>query len=288
MQNRERAINLVQSSTRLRAMQWLDRERRARGLTLNTIAKQLGHRGPSGLSHYLHGRARAGPGMMRRIASIVGVSVIEALWRAGHHAAMLDEIAALYDAGRSQTAEDGLLQPRSVERCLKSYYLDRVGSAPEGIELSHAPSKPAGRYCRVEHMVRPGDRVTLWVAAPILRATLLAVGLFPRRGEKLREKGALTLRDLLTARTAEGREGCVARSPELTRPLEAAQRLLHERDFIGTMQRALVAEYVHGWCNYAAPVCAMHARAVLYDDSDMKDRLIEHLHAGLGQLYGLN
>jgi len=56
--------------------------------------------------------------------------------------------------------------------------------------------------------------------------------------------------------------------PELTkllrRPLRDAEKILPWR-FYGSMRLAVVAEYVHKWCDFASPAYASYARLVLYE-----------------------
>jgi transcriptional regulator with XRE-family HTH domain len=276
------ARRYLASPEHLRAMLWLDRERQARGLTLHEIALQLGHRSASGLSHYLHGRAHAGPNIVRRLASIIGVSVIEALWRAGQYGAVLDEIAALYDAGKSWMRADGLQQATDLEHHFKSYYLDRVGRSAEGVELDSMPAQFADRYSTAECGFN-GNRAKVWVATPIFHAIFLAIGLFPRRGEVLRPAGKRLIQDLVTSNALEQRAEGTTRDVAFMRPLEDAQRVLRVRNYVGAMELAVVAEYVQAWCNYVAPICSSYARLTLYEH-----RMHGAALHGLGSLYALN
>lgn len=63
----------------VRLMQWLEREREERGLSLREIARRMGYLNASRVGDYLRMRVLPGPEIVRRLAIAIGVSPIEAL-----------------------------------------------------------------------------------------------------------------------------------------------------------------------------------------------------------------
>lgn len=255
-----------------RVMKWFDAEREARDLTLGDIAERLGYRSASRVSEYFRQKIVAGPDMVRQLALAVGVSPIEAQWRAGHYGAVLDYLMKLYQLGWAWMRTDGVdLPDRGMP--FAGCYLRRDGKLNANVNPNEPPGEIAHRYHCVRIYNDTGVFKSLSIAKPIAYAILLGVGLFPRRGDKLRPDAPRFITELSTlagimlptaeraARAANIREETLK---ALRQPLSKAEDIMPWQ-FYGVMRLAVVAEYVHAWCGFASTEYANYARLALYE-----------------------
>jgi transcriptional regulator with XRE-family HTH domain len=254
-------------------MQWFNRKREADGLTLRDVAKKLGYLSASRVSAYFHQQIVAGPEMVRQLALAVGVSPIEALWRAEHYAEVLDYLSKLYQLGWSWMKADKVGFNDSFGSDFAFYYIDRFGEFLPGVELDEVPADLARRYHHVNIYNEAGIFTKVSLVKPIASAILLGVGLFPRRGEKPRTEMKPFIDDLSVVAAemipeAERAARASQVAPELSKafrkPLIDAEEILPWK-FYGPMRLAVVAEYVHSWCNFACRAYADYARLALYE-----------------------
>jgi hypothetical protein len=99
-------------------------------------------------------------------------------------------------------------------------------------------------------------------------AILLAIGLFPRRGDRIHDEVLYFYHEL--GLIAEGlmSQAELARIPaqnvaSMRRPLKAAEAVLKYR-FYGPERYAIVGEYVHKWCDFVCRWYANYARLAAY------------------------
>ncbi len=255
-----------------RVMQWFDEQRNAQSLSKIGLAKKLGYSSASRITQYFSQRIVAGPQIIREFALALGVSPIEALWRAEHYGEVLNYLSLLYELGWLQMKADKVGFNSSFGSDFVSPYIEEFeGQLPPDLLLDRVPQNLTSRYHHTVIYNEAGEYVRISLAKPIACAILLAVGFFPRRGERLREsapdfvgKLSILASDLLPgARRASGRFPAELRS-SLAKPLKDAQEHLHER-FYGSMRLALLAEFVHSWCDLTNKAYAEYARLALYE-----------------------
>jgi transcriptional regulator with XRE-family HTH domain len=256
-----------------RVMQQFDEKRKADGLTLRDVAKKLGYLSASRVSEYFHQRIVAGPDMVRQLALAVGVSPIEALWRAEHYAEVLDYLSMLYELGWSWMKADKVGFNDSFGSDFAFYYLNRFGKFPRRVKLDEVPAALAHRYHGVNIYNEAGIFTKVSIVKPIAYAILLGIGLFPRRGEKQRREMRSFIDDLsmvasqlipTAERAVRGGQVPSELSKAFRKPLTDAEEILPWK-FYGPMRLAVVAEYVHTWCNFASRAYSDYARLALYE-----------------------
>jgi hypothetical protein len=251
-----------------KVMRWLDQERERQGLSLRDVAKALGpgYRNATRVAQYLSQRIVAGPDILQKLAIGVGVSPIDALWNAGHRDAVLGYLQKLYQLGWSWASTDRVSIDETGAQFF-GYY--EYGQAAFGHDLREPPESLAHRYHLVTIHNREGGIFRIVsLPKPMACAILLAVALFPRRGEQLRpettpfyERLSLVASNMMPA--AE-----IARVPSHIRTafkklFKDAETVLQYR-FYGTARLAIVGEYVHSWCDMVCRNYADYARLALY------------------------
>lgn len=251
-------------------MRWLDEERQRKGLSLRDVAQSLGrgYRNASRVGLYFSQRIVAGPDMLQRLAKAVGVSPIDALWNAGHHGAVLEYLDKLYRLGWWWAHQDrvAILQDTGADFMLP--YADL--GFPDGGDLRIPPPTLAPRYHLATVYKLKGEGIFRVVSLPkpMAVAILLAVALFPRRGDKVRaettqfyEQLSLVASDMMPA--AE-----MARVPPnqgvgFRKPLKDAEDVWELR-FYGRTRLAIIGEYVQTWCDFVCRDYTDYARLALY------------------------
>lgn len=255
-----------------RVMQWFDEKRKADGLSLGDVAHALGYKSASRVSQYFRQEIVPGPEMIRQIALAVGVSPIEALWRSEHYGTVLNYLNLLYLLGWTWMKEDVVGFNGTFGSDYVPHYVRRRGEIPNNVELDEVPYDLRARYHGAAIYHQEGILVKVSLVKPIACAILLAVGLFPRRGDQLRaeskrfiEKLSITVGNMLPMATRAARARGIPHevSEALYAPLAAAEEILPSR-FYGRMRLAVVAEYVHAWCDFASAPYAEYARLALY------------------------
>lgn len=252
-----------------RTMLWLHGEAKKRGMKLREIGRRLGHANATRVGEYFSLKIVPGADMVRRLALAIGVPPIEALWEAEHQSAVFDDFELLYNLGWSWMKADRVSLDEGGANFLKCY-VKPDGSIEGQPDLSAVPATLAHRYHQGEILnIYTGGkhRSYVSVAKPIAVAILLAVGLFPRRGDKLRPETKQLVADLSRvaaemiplAERATGPE----RLKTPSRPLDEAQRILRWR-FYGPRRLAIAAEFVHAWCDFSCFEYAQYARLALY------------------------
>ena len=253
-----------------KVMRWLDQERERRGISRRHVAEQLGsgYRNATRVKQYFEQRIVAGPRMVARLAVAVGVSPIDALWNAGHHGAVLDYLDRLYRLGWSWAHNDRVAVHQDSGADFMLQYED--AGFPEGGDLRVPPPSLTHRY-HLATVYNVEGRVFRVVSLPkpMAVAILLAVALFPRRGEELCPKTAPFYEQLsfIASRMIRGAE--TARVPPhirlaFKRPLSDAEAVWKYR-FYGNMRLAIIAEYIHAWCDFVCRDYANYARLALYE-----------------------
>ena len=258
-----------ESMENYKVMRWLDEERERQGLSLRDVARELGpgYRNATRIGQYFHQRIVAGPDMLARLAVAVKVSPIDALWNAGHHGAVLDYLLKLYRLGWSWARADNVAIERDTGANFYAQYAD-VGFPNDG-DLRIPPPNLADRYPLATVYNLAGIYRVVSLPIPMALAILLAVLLFPRRGEKLRP-GITQLYEQLSFIASQMMPAAeLARVPSqvsvaMKKPLKEAEAIW-ERRFYGQMRLAIIGEYIHAWCDSICRDYADYARVALYE-----------------------
>lgn len=251
-----------------KVMRWLNEERQRQGLSMRDVARELGpgYRNATRIGQYFNQLIVAGPDMLARLADAVKVSPIDALWNAGHHGAVLDYLLKLYRLGWSWAHRDNVAIDNTGASFLAQYA--DIGF-PAGGDLRIPPPKLADRYPLATVYNRAGIYRVVSLPIPMALAILLAVLLFPRRGEKPRPEGLQLYEHLSVIASHMMPAAEIARVPTqvsvaMKKPLKEAAAIW-ERRFWGRMRLAIIAEYIHEWCDWICRDYADYARVALYE-----------------------
>lgn len=272
-----------QSIENYKVMRWLDDERRRKGLSLRDVAQVLGpgYRNATRVGEYLDQRVVAGPVILQRLAIAVGVSPIDALWNARQYGAIFNYLDKLYRLGWSWAQHDRADVDQDTGADFMWHYVDKT-VPPDGGFRAPPPSL-AHRYHVGTLYNSAGTYRIVVLPKPMACAILLAVGLFPRRGDQVCDEMRGFYHELGLIAEGVMPQAELARIPAqniapMQRPLKAAQEVLKYR-FYGAERYAIVGEYVHKWCDFVCRWYAHYARLAAYCeggvldilDSDMKD-----------------
>ncbi len=250
-----------------RTMQWLNKERENRGLSLRAVAKELGYKNAERVGKYFRQQIVPGADIVRRLAVAVGVSPIEALWSSQHYRDVFDYFDKLYRLGWFWMKEDRLhLDERGADFLL--HYTPPPGSDWVQVDVSQPPEPFAHRYHRAIVYNLEGVFKEVTLPRPMACAILLAVGMFPRRGDKSRKEVTAFIKDLALIADEMLPLADVARVPahlyHMRKPLKEAEKILPWRVYGAGMQLSVAAEYVHFWCDTVCKDYADFARVALY------------------------
>lgn len=260
-----------QSQQNYRVMRWLDEQRQQRGLSLRDVAQALGpgYRNATRVRQYFQQEIVAGPDVLQRLAVAVGISPIDALWNAGHHGAVLDYLLKLFQLGWAWADKDRVaIFPDSGASFMIQY--EEIGFPPDG-DLGEPPPSLAHRY----HLGTPMSKYTekpfryVSLPKPMACAIMLAVALFPRRGEKTKPETTPFYEQLSVVASEMLRSAEIARLPvdvnaAMKRPIKDAEAIWKYR-FYGKMRLAIIGEYIHQWCDFVCLNYANYARVALYE-----------------------
>lgn len=253
-----------------KVMRWLDDERKRRGLSRRHVAEQLGsgYRNATRVKQYFEQQIVAGPKILARLAVAVGISPIDALWNAGHHGAVLDYLDRLYRLGWSWAHADRVAVHQDSGADFMLRYAD--AGFPEGGDLREPPPNLAHRYhLATVYNVEGQVFRTVSLPKPMAVAILLAVALFPRRGDELYPASTPFCEQLSFIASSMIPAADTARVPPQVRsafkkPLNDAEAVWKYR-FYGNMRLAVIAEYIHAWCDFVCRDYANYARLALYE-----------------------
>jgi transcriptional regulator with XRE-family HTH domain len=243
-----------------RLMRWLDEERTTRGLSLRQIGESLGYLNATRVGQYFHQKIVPGAEIVRRLAIAIGVSPIDALWRAEHYSAVFDYLDDLYRLGWSWMRADCVHLDRSAGAMFTLQY-----RGAENAAITQVPPSLAHRYHRTTIYNMGGGFRVVSLPKPMACAILLGIGLFPRRGDRVRPEARPFIQELSVIASEMLIRAERVKAPSDRRPLKAAEDILRWRLYPGPMRLAVVAEYVHAWCDFACAAYADFARLVLYD-----------------------
>jgi hypothetical protein len=263
-----------------KVMRWLDEERERQGISLRDVAHALGpgYRNATRIGQYFRQRIVAGPDMLARLAVAVKVSPIDALWNAGHHGAVLDYLLKLYRLGWSWARADNVAIERDTGANFYAQYAD-IGFPANG-DLRIPPPNLADRYPLATVYNRAGIYRVVSLPIPMALAILLAVSLFPRRGEKPRPETTPLYEQLSFIASQIMPAAEIARVPTqvsvaMKKPLKEAE-MIWKRRFRGRMRLAIIAEYIHEWCDWICRDYADYARVALYEHGAFVGEPLEH------------
>jgi transcriptional regulator with XRE-family HTH domain len=249
-----------------KVMRWLDEERERQGISMREVARKLGYRNATRVGQYFHQRIVAGPDMLARLAEAVNVSPIGALWNARHYPVVLDYLNKLCRFGAAWAYKDRVDVDRNGAFFTIPY--SEIGFPPGG-DLRMPPPNLAHRYHTATVNNRGGIFRIVSLPKPMACAILLAVALFPRRGDKVRPETKPFYEKLsfMVAKMIPAAE--VAHLPAnvgvgFYKPVKDAQAVFQYR-FYGAMRLAIVGEYMHQWCDFVCKDYADYARLALYE-----------------------
>lgn len=246
-----------------RVMQDLDQARIERGLSKRQVAKKLGYRNASRVGMYFRQQIFAGPEMVRRLAIAVGMSPIDALWRAQRYTEVFGYLERLHRLGWLWMHQDRVhLDPSSGAIFVTTW------QGVRDADINEVPPSLAHRYTQATVHNEAGIFRVISLPRPMAYAILLGIGMFPRRGEPRRagveallEKLSFIASDMLPL---ADRARMPSNYASFSRPLKDAEKILPWRMY-GWARSAVVAEYVHSWCNFACSGYADYARVALYE-----------------------
>lgn len=247
-------------------MNWLKAQIEFRGITPRQIGLFLGYRNGSRISEYLTLKRVPGPEVIRKIGPAIGVSPIEALSRAGYYDVIIDGLRQLYQRGwfwcqRDNVGFDtdrGALFYPTFQKHTKD-----LRFRPPELKATYHEGIVFGKYLN-------GDKIqyVASVPMPIAIAVFIAIGLFPRRGDVLREGADKFAHGLSSLAEPILEENWV--NPNTNRPhfrwrdLDNAIELFKDRHGNGALTGALCAEYVQSWADTVCRGYANYARLALY------------------------
>jgi transcriptional regulator with XRE-family HTH domain len=275
-------------SENFNVMQWLDQERQRQGMSLRDVARKMGpgYRNASRIGQYFRQQIVAGPDVLVRLAKAVNVSPIDALWNARHFDAIFERLLKLYCLGWSWARHDRVdVRPDDGADFMMRHI---QAPPPVGSDLRDPPADIAHRYHAGRLLNDVGAFRAPALPKPMACAILLAVGLFPRRGDEICDEMrefchqlSLIVEDMMP-------QAELARIPPqnitpMRRPLKAAEEVLKYR-FYGVERYAIVGEYVNKWCDFISYWYAHYARLVMYcqggvlNIADQDNDLWKYLH----------
>ncbi len=257
------------TSQNYNVMRWLDQERERQGLSLRDVAQSLGpgYRNATRVAQYFHQQIVAGPDVLQRLAKAVNVSPIDALWNAGHYGAVLGYLDKLYRLGWWWAHEDRVAVHQDSGADFMLPYAD-IGF-PEGGDLREPPPTLADRYhLATVYNYAGGIFRVVSLPKPMAVAILLAVALFPRRGDELCEETTAFYQQLSLVAWSMMPAAEIARVPPnqgyaFRKPLKDAEDIWKYR-FFGLTRMAIIAEYIHAWCGFVCRNYTDYARLALY------------------------
>jgi len=254
-----------------RVMRWLEEEMRQRDLSLRKVGRRMGHANATRIREYLNQKIVPGPAVLGNLAAAIGVSPIEALWNAGRQDFVFRYLHALFELGWWWMHKDG------VGLDTAGAFFLRHGDPPTRptqrgrpliIDVSEVPTILRDRYHAVVVYNEAGVFRNVALPKPMACGILLAVGLFPRRGDRVRPETQAFLQDLGLAAFAYISATERTRVPRglksMERPLAAAGDVFNLRYYERDQRFAIVGEYVHGWANVVCHAYADYARVALY------------------------
>lgn len=253
-----------------RTMKWLEAEIEERGLSLREVARRMGYPNATRIRQYLNQRIVPGSTVLGNLAMAVGVSPIEALWQAERRESVFDYLHSLYQLGWGWMRKDGLHLDQSSGADFVGYYIAHAkGKIPTDIDLRVVPHALRHRYHQADVYNMAGLFNQTSLPKPMACAILLAVGLFPRRGEKLHKQARTFIQELgfVAARMLPAAERTIV-PKELAgvrRPLDSAAKILPFRYYPAKMRLSVVGEYAHAWADFACAGYANYARIALYE-----------------------
>ncbi len=251
-------------------MKWLESEIEQRGLSLREVARRMGYPSATRIREYLNQRVVAGPTVLSNLAIAVGVSPIEALLLAGRRESVFDYLHALYQLGWGWMRKDHLHLDSQSGADFMGHYIDRAGGKPiqTDVDLRVVPDDLRQRYHQADVYNYAGLYNHISLPKPMACAILLAVGLFPRRGERVHEQALDFIRGLgfvaVQMLPAAERVSLPKELTRMRRPLDSARKILPLR-FYGKMRFAVVGEYVHAWADFICKDYADYARIAIYE-----------------------
>ncbi|HEY1866694.1 MAG TPA: helix-turn-helix transcriptional regulator [Candidatus Cybelea sp.] len=235
----------------------------ARRLSLREVARRIGQASASRVGAYLKHRIIPGPDVLRRLCLAVGLSPIDLLWQAKYYDAVFDDFISLYRLGWSWMREDGVdLDPHRGAAFGSEHW------GPGRVDLSGVPPQYALRYHQATIYNSAGRMGIVALPLPMACAFLLMIGLFLRRGDRLRPEvkqpiillTAIAPRFLPQAQLARGAPSAAL----LRKPFKEAARILPRRYTSHHTRLALVSEHVQSWCDMMCLGYAEYARLALY------------------------
>ncbi len=254
-----------------RAMKWLESEVKERRLSLREVARRMDYPNATRIREYLNQRIVPGPAVLGNLAMAIGVSPIEALWLAGRREAIFDYLHALYQLGWAWMRTDRLHLDQTTGADFIGHYITRArdDQIPMDVDLNVVPDELLQRYHQADVYSDSGFFQHVALPKPMACAILLAIGLFPRRGERVHQQGRTFIQELgfiAVRRLPAAERVTVPREiAGMRRPLKSAQEILSFRFYPGPMRLAVVGEYVHAWAEFVCKNYADYARTALYE-----------------------
>ncbi len=223
----------------------------------------MGYLNASRVGDYFKLRIVPGPEIVRRLAVAIGVSAIEALWLGGHQAAVFDYFLTLHRLGWTWMHEDMVhLGSRGAE----FFFQHWEPNVPD--DLSGVPPKYAHRYNEASIYNQVGRFRAVALPKPSAIAILLAIGLFVRRGDRLRPGTREIVRELSLIATemfSLAERANAPKSIDYKSPFKQAEKVIPVGFTDRHTRLALVSEYVQDWCNVVCRGYADYARVALYE-----------------------
>jgi hypothetical protein len=268
-----------------RLWNWLEAEREDRGVTKRAIARHFGHKNATRIGQYLRGEIVAGPEVVRGLAEAIGVSPVEALWRAGYQGAFFHELVELQKLAWVWCREDGVHLDSSdgvffFNSPVVTPQSDGSNDAPVSLNVTpqredafHAPDSLRHRYHTgtIYNYNENGRRIfrEVTVPRPLAAAIIIAVGYFPRRGDLLTPTAIDFASEVASAAGPMIFESQRARyrgqRVVVPQVLKRAELISPERWLTPATRAALMAEYVHCWANMTSHRYAEYARLAMYE-----------------------
>lgn len=252
-----------------RVMKWLEAEIKAQNLSLREIARRMGYSNATRIREYLDQRIVPGPTVLANLATATGASPIEALWLANHREAVFGYLHSLYQLGWAWMRKDRLHLDPVHGADFIGYYTARAGGGniPTVEDLRIVPEELRERYHQADIYNYGGFFRPIALPKPMACALMLAIGLFPRRGEYVHEQTRSFIQELglvaVRMLPAAERISVPSELSGIQRPLKSALKILPLR-FYGDMRMAIVGEYVHAWADSICKNYADYARIALY------------------------
>jgi transcriptional regulator with XRE-family HTH domain len=254
-----------------RAMKWLAAEIKERRLSLREVARRMGYPNATRIREYLDQRIVPGPAVLGNLAMAIGVSPIEALWLAGRREAIFDYLHALYQLGWAWMRTDRL----HLDQTGGAVFIGHHTASARGdqihreVDLSAVPDELRHRYHQADVYNYGGLFRHVALPKPMACAILLAIGLFPRRGERVHQQGRTFIQELgfIAVRMLPAAERVTVphEVAGMRRPLKSAEEILPFRFYPRAMRLAVVGEYVHAWADFVCKNYADYARIALYE-----------------------